>query len=1596
MIRCLLFTLILFFAIGNGFAQEYKQMMDDPSINFYDVVASGEAYFRTIDKDAKGSGYKQFARWKNNNEYKFYPSGKRDLVDPNFAKNALESYQSRYPEQFATTKMMTGWRELGPNSVDLITGHYAAGIGRIEDVYADPANEQKLYIGSRSGGLWRSVDGGQNWVGGSTDFLPASGVNTLAVNPYNTDHLLVNVRNSRNGTTYGIYESTDGGATLNETAFNPSNLNKGGLGSNFSIQRIIYHPTIANTVFVGTSDGLYKSTDGLATWTEVYDGGQFYTIGFHPTNDQIVYTYNYYFFNNHRDYLLKSTDGGDTFTRTSEIPGNNNAFGEFDISPAAPQNVYYASSSGIYKSSNEGETFTLITNPGVGVGAFGVNDQDETNMITGGIDVFSSDDEGASFNQRSWWSLGSAEHGAGGFQERYDNSDVYVHADLRRVVSVNGTLYLGTDGTVAKSQDNGLTWENIMVDGVGVRENYKLGLSQSNNGVAILGSQDNGTSIYKESGWIEFYGADGMEALIHPLNPDWMISSIQNGGRRRTKDGGFSQDGVTPSGSASGYWEAPIAYDPNHHLTIYDFRDGVRKSEDFGSSYTLQGSPSFSGSMQLAEIAQNNSDIIIVSNGSNIEKSTDQGVTFIDISSGLPSHSIQDIAFDYEDDDRIFVVNASYQDNGEKVYMSEDGGASWQNITYNIGDIPVHTIVIDNDPQKYIYLGTEIGVYAKPLNGNTWTLYNTGMPNTTIEELEINFGANTLKAATWGRGLWEYDLVGRSAYPSIEITTITNQPTDDLPKTSVPQFITSEIEYSGTLTDIYARWSIDNPDFSVEANTLPMTNTSGNIWVTDVPIPDFPEGTDVYFKVFAEGDSGDKSETYKFMYTVKPFEYCTPSVQNGTSDFINLVEIDDAATTLYSNPSGNDGYTVYNNTPIEFIAGESYDLSVSLQFAFTGDQAGAWIDFNRDASFDDIETITMAPYASNVSTGNFTIPLDAVTDEVTRLRVRNSFFNDPQACNFDAGEVEDYMVIIRPSPACSLTSTYNGAWSLGAPTENEKAIFTANYNTSIGNIEACEIEIAVGATVIVSPETYLKAAGNITVNGTLIIEHEGSVLQVDDAAVVTKGAGAVIEVRKTTLDMAPRDFMFASSPMTAETRDGVYGNVVDAATSTIDQAFRVIYLIPENFEADPLVQNYAPYMGAETFLSVDNTFLGNHNASEDIVPGEGLIIYPQDSYIANGVTTSYDFVYTKGTLNNGIVTYPIQYNGTTENNFNLLGNPYPSAIDVRSLIASNPMINEVYFWEHATTPSTTYPGYLGANPSMQDFSMLNLTTGMAAPNKPGSVPSRYIASGQGFAIKADQAAMATTEVTFNNEMRVSGNNNQYRTQSERNLIWLKLSNEQHDLQSKTAIGFLAEASEGMDRGYDSKRMATPISIYTTIKSGEQLGIQGRESFDQEMIIEVGVATAIEEITPYIISLDDIEGVQIDSTPIYLIDFATQTYVNLKEKSYSFTTNAINSSERFALAFKSPENLGVSEQVLFEKRIQLFPNPATDSVTIKTSNDDVIQHLEIYDTNGKHVKQVGFTGSNAQETVDVSGLAKGVYMVKISNGKTSTIKKLVVY
>ena len=553
--------------------------------------------------------------------------------------------------------------------------------------------------------------------------------------------------------------------------------------------------------------------------------------------------------------------------------------------------------------------------------------------------------------------------------------------------------------------------------------------------------------------------------------------------------------------------------------------------------------------------------------------------------------------------------------------------------------------------------------------------------------------------------------------------------------------------------------------------------------------------------------------------------------------------------------------------------------------------------------------------------------------------------------------------------ALNTTTFTGGSWNNGDPTGNSMAIINDNYDSAtMGDINACSCQVNAGRTTTIRDGDFMNIAGNITVNGTLIVENEGSIVQIDENAITTNNG--TIEVRKTTPVLGGRDFTLLSSPMTAETRNDVYGD-----------ANRAFEIIPSLFTPHPDVTT------ALNFIDVDFDYFSQATSLE---PGQGFMVFPQAPNAAG--TTTLDHTYTLGTLNSGVINYPLVYNGPVSgNNFNLVGNPYASAIDTDMLIMNNTSINEVYYWEHLTPPTADNPGDNTTNHSMDDISIYNLTGGIAAVNG-GTVPGRYMVSGQGFGILADQAA-AGASLDFTNAMRVSGNNGTVRSsQNPNNKIWLQLSNQDGTRVNTALVGFLNEATEAFDKGYDSERLDTKVSLYSTLEDGKELSIQGREAFDLNTEIQLGFAVKNNQSEQYTIAIQQLEGTGLDTAPVFLRDNVTGTITNLKEESYSFSAASTSQSNRFTLFFTPADTLSTGDANI-NNDIALYPNPSQGLLTLAYVGNETFEKAVVTNINGKLVKEINLSDFSESLDIDLSGFAKGMYFMQISTTNTIVTKKI---
>ena len=538
-----------------------------------------------------------------------------------------------------------------------------------------------------------------------------------------------------------------------------------------------------------------------------------------------------------------------------------------------------------------------------------------------------------------------------------------------------------------------------------------------------------------------------------------------------------------------------------------------------------------------------------------------------------------------------------------------------------------------------------------------------------------------------------------------------------------------------------------------------------------------------------------------------------------------------------------------------------------------------------------------------------------------------------------------------------IVKTWNGSiWSpSGAPGDTNPVIINGTYNTLIdGDLTACTLTVSNGENVIVGADSFIKVNGYITINGTLTVEHEGSLVQVDDDATVTNNGTITIE--KTSPSISDRGFMIVSSPMTEDTKSA-FGNPIQFRNH-----------ITNNFVPNPDVEFDFP--DANNFADDNGNnwqqYAGMMNS------GEGYLMMPQTTPTI-GSPASYDFEFDQGTLNNGVVNFTLGYNGSQNASPNILGNPYASAIDIDVFFDDNIMINDVYFWEHLTPPSN-YPGYNASNYDMGDISIYNETMGGVPAANGGTTPNGYIASGQGFGVKPASSGI----VEFNNAMRVTDNNDTYRKPViTRDRIWLNVFNDTYKMGSTALIGYSEVTTDGFDNGVDSKRLATPVSLYSELETGEKLVIQGRKPFEIEDEVMLSFSTQIEEIQTYNISIHDLDGFNLSEATVYLLDTETGTFTNLSIGDYVFNSNAGTYQNRFKLLYRGTE-LNISENIF--DAISVYPNPTSRLLNITLPNS-YITALKVYDIRGREILSQNVNGENKTQ-LDVSKLDSALYFISV--------------
>jgi len=740
---------------------------DDGRMNYFEAKKY-IGNFRKMNPHRKLSEEKQFLR------AQFLLDGRVDETGRLPVGTYWEEAMKAIKQRKETKDGLNQWMPLGPNSVPInVAAGRIGGIGRIDCIEFHPDNGDIFYIGSPSGGAWKTIDGGASWES-LTDNIPSIGISDIDLMPGDPETIFIctGTRDTWWETfSVGILRSDDGGYTWQETGLNYA------ITQNRAVHELLINPENPLIMVAATSGGIYRSIDGGDYWDYV-QGGNFMDLEFKSGDYNVVFatTFTYY---NCNGKIYRSVDGGQNFDaleNTGIIPSQVNRI-TIGVTPADPEVIYALCSScsdngfhGLYRSNDGGDTWYETENAdnknllgwassgtdnggqGYYTLALAVAPNNPNLVYVGGVNIWRSNNAGEN------WTLDAQWQGQGA---------VYVHADIHIFKYNNNTLFNGNDGGIYKFVPLNNNWVDLS-EGLEIMQLYRLGVYRNDETLRIASPQDNGTILFREGGFNEIVLAEACDNFFHYDNPDVMFFGGYGAGLRRSVNGGGSSVSIQPPGETNLRFNPPFIMHPEDTQILYCGFLDVWKSENTGTSWTnLTNGLSNGVYYNSLEVAPSDDNYIYAATSQQIWRSTDDGVTWENIKAGLLTNTaISDIVISSADPKHIWVTMSGFSLN-RKVYHSVDAGDNWENISINLPNLPVNCIAYEPGLDDAIYVGTDVGVYYLNNNHDEWICYSDGLPNVMIDELEIHPVSGKIFAATFGRGIWDCPLAD-PIYVSVE------------------------------------------------------------------------------------------------------------------------------------------------------------------------------------------------------------------------------------------------------------------------------------------------------------------------------------------------------------------------------------------------------------------------------------------------------------------------------------------------------------------------------------------------------------------------------------------------------------------------------------------------------------------------------------------------------------------------------------------------------------------------------------------------------------------------------------------------------------
>jgi len=661
--------------------------------------------------------------------------------------------------------------------------------GRITDLCFSPVNDDHLFIGTSTGGLFRSYDQGVTWEAIFDGWgRPSIGSLAIAESDVNRIYLGTGEANGGfdSGSYYGdgVYRSNDGGDTWENI----------GLHDSQHIGRIIVDPVDKDRVFAaatgvlyGTSPtrGVYRTENGGESWEQVLfvsDSTACIDVVMDPQNSDRIFAamwertrYPWI-----RDYggvtsgVWRSEDGGDSWELLGNgLPISDTETGRIGLcmSPSEPGVVcasYTSNSitnefSALYRSGDSGDSWTEISNGQLqGINStFGwyFGNLRLNPHIPGQVWVLGQGLSRMNVDNESFESVGGmhVDHHAMDFSAQ--------DPDL---------ILAGNDGGVYLSFTNGDSWEHI--ENLPLTQCYRIEVDFTQPERLYAGTQDNNT-IRTLTGAVNDYssilGGDGFHVNVDYSDNSFVYAEYQWGNLFRSSDGGFSMDnalsGVDPNDRTN--WNTPVLLSPADPAVLYYGSDHLYRSTDRALNWNAispdltdglhpSGSAAYGTITSIGASYQDQMTIYVGTDDGNVQRSLNGGDTWTQVDADLPDRYVTGFAVHPENASICYVTFSGYKllDFAPHIFKTTDAGLNWTGISGNLPDFPVNDIIMDITEER-LFIATDMGVWYSEDDGGNWDILGNDLPGIIVNQLKLHAPSKMLYAGTYGRSIYSYDLL---------------------------------------------------------------------------------------------------------------------------------------------------------------------------------------------------------------------------------------------------------------------------------------------------------------------------------------------------------------------------------------------------------------------------------------------------------------------------------------------------------------------------------------------------------------------------------------------------------------------------------------------------------------------------------------------------------------------------------------------------------------------------------------------------------------------------------------------------------------------